>query len=279
MKLFFAFLNVSLMLAGSCAHASGRLMTFSEYRTTHHSTPYVIEVPASQGRLLYYGSAHLFDPDDPQIKDIEARWATFHPTFALNEGGTPPALPTREDTVARYGEAALVRWLAQRDKVPVDTFEPSRRDLVERQASRFTYEQIKLATLLRTAAQDAARLPAFRAPSVDREVERVIGVISRTPGLEGPPNSILELEASVARLLPQLHDWRQVPLSWFDPAIDPPIAWTNRLAAHGSNIRDEFIMTAIVAKVREGHRVFAVVGSSHVVMQEQPLRRRIRGLD
>jgi len=43
-----------------------------------------------------------------------------------------------------------------------------------------------------------------------------------------------------------------------------------------SDYRDVYIVRLLVQHVQEGRRVFAVVGGSHVVMQEQALRARLR---
>ena len=54
------------------------------------SWPYVLELASARGALLYYGSRHTRDPDDPQIAGMLARWRTFRPTVAVAEncGGT-----------------------------------------------------------------------------------------------------------------------------------------------------------------------------------------------
>src|SRR5690606_19910502 len=52
--------------------------------------PYIIEATHEPGgKLLYYGSSHFYDPDDPMIKDIEDKWHSFKPDIALWEGGIP----------------------------------------------------------------------------------------------------------------------------------------------------------------------------------------------
>ncbi|MEA2562722.1 MAG: hypothetical protein QOH06_4226 [Acidobacteriota bacterium] len=40
-----------------------------------------------------------------------------------------------------------------------------------------------------------------------------------------------------------------------------------------SEYRDRFMVEKLTSHLKEGHRVFAVVGGTHVVMQEPTLRR------
>jgi hypothetical protein len=118
-----------------------------------------------------------------------------------------------------------VRWLANRDRIPVETFEPTRAEIVAALVQRFTFEQIKVANVLRGVAPLGRRTEELRVADVDAEASRVLGVLSKTPGLQGVPLNISDLEGSVRRLLPQLGDWRQVPSGWLDPAPEPPPTW------------------------------------------------------
>lgn len=265
------------VFTATCASSPPGIMSFDAYRQVEHPTPYVLELATSADhQLLYYGSAHVYVADDPQIVDIQARWSQFKPTFALNEGGNPPVLETLEETVGRNGESGLVRWLAKRDGVPVESIDPTRANSVAASRARFTAEQIKLSAVLGQVAEQRRRTESFRMADLDAEVTRVLNLLSRVPGLEGPPRSLQEVETSAARLLPRLTNWRNVPSDWFDPAVNPPIAWTNQLSKFNNEYRDEFMVQRILARLREGHRVFVVVGATHLVMQERELRWRVQ---
>jgi hypothetical protein len=262
-------------LTTACASADPSLMSFSEYAARPRLFPQILQIQSVSGALFYYGAAHTNDPANPQIAEIQRLWGTFRPTFALNEGGNPPVFDTLEETVRRNGESALVRWLARRDGIPVATFEPSRAEIVAALVPRFTPEQIKVANVLRGLSQDSRRAEQFRTSDIDTEVERVLTILSRTRGLEGAPTTAVEFAASATRLTPSSSDWRRPPAEWFDPVPDPPPTWFNAFARAESNFRDEVIMQKLTQKVRDGERVFAVIGGSHVVMQERALRSRL----
>lgn len=209
---------------------------------------------------------------------MQAQWTRFKPTYPFNEGGNPPVFDSVEETVGRNGEAALVRWLARRDGVPVQTLDPSQAQTVAALGVRFTREQFKVSAVLGHVAQQRRRAETFRPANLDSEVSRVLAILTRVPGLEGPPTTIEELDDSGKRLLPTLADWRNVDETWFDPATIPGVAWTNELSRFINDYRDQFMVATIAQKMAEGHRVFAVVGGSHVVMQERLLRWRVARL-
>jgi hypothetical protein len=180
---FLVVLSAALTTA-ACASATPGLMSFREYAARRHTFPQILQIQGASGVLLYYGVAHTSDPANSQIGEIQRLWEAFRPTFAFNEGGTPPVLDTIEETVGRYGESALVQWLARRDGVQVDTFEPSRAELVAGLAPRFTSEQFKVANILRQLSQDSRRTEQYRVSDIDVEVDRVLTIFSRTRGLE-----------------------------------------------------------------------------------------------
>jgi hypothetical protein len=250
-------------------------MSFREYAAQPHTFPQILQIQGASGALFYYGAAHTSDPANPQIAEIQRFWQAFRPTVAFNEGGAPPVLDTVEETVGRYGEAALVRWLARRDGVTVETFEPSRGEIVAALSARFTGEQIKVANILRQLSQDSRRPKQYRISDMDAEIDRVLTILSRTRGLEGTPMTASEFATSATRLVPSSSDWRRPRAEWFDPVLDPPPTWLNAFARAESDVRDEVIMQKLTQKVRDGERVFAVIGGTHVVMQERVLRSRL----
>jgi hypothetical protein len=255
------------------------MMTFTEYAKHDHRAPYVVSLTARNGaRLLYYGSSHVYDAGDATVADIQGRWKTFDPSFAFNEGGNPPIGPTVAETVGRNGEPALVRWLANRSHVHVESIDPPRADLVMHLEERFTPEQIKVAMTLEQLAEQGRRPEPLRGADLDKEITSNLELLGQVRGLDVPPTNLEELADSCSRLLPELRDWRQVPLTWFDPAPEPPPTWINEMMRAGNDYRDEFMVQRLISQLGKGDNVFAVVGYTHVVMQERTLRARAQHL-
>jgi hypothetical protein len=270
-----AFLCISLflLLPTIAAHGQeqkrGEILTYEEVAKIPHSFPYIIELRSGKGALLYFGSQHSNDPTHPQNKKIQKLWKGFRPSVAFNEGGEPPTVNVAEEAIRRFGEPGLLRFLAARDKVPARSLEPSRGEEVTALLKSFTLEQLKVFYALR-------QIPSYRRSSnnetLDQRLERTLKTLSNVPGLQGGPKTIAELGESSSRLMPNLKDWREVPDSWFDPGYTEPPSYLNEVSRASNRFRDEYMVNLLIKEVKQGKRVFAVVGGSHVVMQEPALR-------
>lgn len=245
-------------------------MSFSEYATREHPTPYILRWQLKDSSLLYFGSDHVYDPSHPQVAQIERLWSALRPTIAFNEGGSPPVLPTLAEAVSRHGESGLIRMLAARDHVEVHSLEPDYEAQVIRLRATYTAEQIKLFYILRQLEQSYHKTGDL---SPAATLARVLHWLTAVPGLGGAPRDPQQFIAACQRLLPATADCMRPPAIWIDPADTG--AYTNTLAAQLSQQRDQHMVTLLRAALRPGARVFAVVGSSHVYMQEQALRRAL----
>lgn len=241
-------------------------MSFEEYVKKPHPVPYILKLSAGRGRLLYFGSKHTYDPNDPEIAQMEKNWLKLRPDVAFFEGADPENIPaavkTREE-ITRGGEPSLVLFLATRDRVPVKTLEPSRGDEIALLLRKYSPEEVKVFYVLR-------QIPEFKSGQHNETIEvytrNVLGWLSLRPELKGIPGTIAELQASSSRLFPQLTDWRDVPQTWFDPAVSPSVTYLNDISRQLSEFRDLHMVTLLAEQVAQGKRVFAAVGASHVVM-------------
>jgi len=260
-----------LLLAFSVAKAQEKdasIMTFDEYAKVSHGYPYIVELKIGKGALLYFGARHNYDPKNAQVAQIEKLWKEFRPTVAYHESTGTSLSKTVDEAVSKSGESGLVRFLAAQGKVPVFSLEPNRNDEVAMMLKTYTPEQIKLFFVLR-------QVPQFRERKTDETLETFMTTflsnVSRIAGLESaPPNTIAELDKSALWLSPQLKDWRTADRSWSDPVASQ--AYTNQIARLSSEFRDLHMVKLLIDKVKQGERVFAVVGGSHVVMQERALK-------
>jgi hypothetical protein len=256
-----------LSLSSAAAQVPAQqILSYKQYASIQHKSPYVLEFKAGAGALLLYGAEHTGDPKDPQIADIERRWAAFHPTVAYNEGGNPPTLHDPEEAVHKYAEAGFLRYLAGRDQVPVATFEPSFDDEISNLLKRYSPEQLKTFYVLRQVTE-ARRLQS--STPLDDRIQGWLSDYLPAHGLKNPPNTLAELTTACKRLFPELPDWHKVSEDWFDPTQSGH--YTNELANDSGMFRDQYIFRLLVARARRGDRVFAVIGASHVVVQEPAL--------
>lgn len=253
-----------------------RIMSFEEYVKKRHPVPYIVKLSDGKGRLLYFGARHTYDPNDPEIAQMEKLWLKLRPDVAFFEGGDPqniPAVVKTRDEIARGGEPSFVLFLAARDGVPVKTLEPSMSDEVALLLEKYPPEEVKAFYALRL-------IPQFKSGKHDETIEvytkNVLAWLSSKSELTGSPRTVAQLQTVTSRLFPQLKDWRDVPQAWFDPTLSPSATYLNDISRQLSEFRDRHMVTLLAEQVRQGKRVFAAVGASHVVMQERTLRAAIK---
>ncbi len=264
-------------LAATCAGGGPGLMTFEEYKRVEHPAPYVVRLAhRGGGELIFFGSRHSFDPAHPQFARLVGLWEEFRPTLAFWEGGGPLEVGAdRDEVIRRAGEPGLVRYLAARDGVRARSPEPDAGDEAALLVERFSAEEVKLFYVLRQVSQyvgyEGRELPV----TLEEQVLSDLLAIGSQPGLAGPPTNLEEVGALAREHLPDLADWREVPLSYFWPGLEAGRQFTNDVALALSAFRDEHIMAEIVEAVSAGERLFAVFGASHAVMQERALRHAL----
>lgn len=269
---------IALVFSGMLFAGSQRendILSWEEYVRTRTSlkAPYVLKLSGGGGSLLYFGARHTYDPSHPQLAAIERLWLEFKPTVAFSEGGVTPLASSKQTAVARYGEPGLVRFLADADRIPVVSLEPGRNRQVEMLAPTYSLEQIKLFYILRQVMQ-YWRNPD-RGVTLEDYLEPVVRYFNGMERLAAiDPRSVSEIGETVAKLIPDLKDWRRVPKEWFVPFRND--SYTNRLARRLSELRNPHMVKLIVDAVKGQERVFAVVGMGHVVMQERALRAKLK---
>ena len=205
-RLLTALVTCALLVSTSLAQCKPtRIMSWQEYSRLHPVWPYVVRINSPRTKLVYYGVSHTYSPDDPQLIEIEKLWAEFHPELAFNEGGNPPIEKSRNEAVKKYGEPGMIRFLANRDQVPVTSIDPSRAEIVAFLRKSFSPEQIKLYFVLQAVAQTVQNHPD---EPLEEEVRRVLTIFNDTPGLNVTPASIVELETSYRRTFPNGGDYK-----------------------------------------------------------------------
>ena len=268
-----ALVTTLLIVLTSCSGSRvAGIMTYEEYARIPgpHKTPYILRIQGTKGSLLYFGADHSVDPKHPQVAEIVKQWAEFHPTVAYAEGGIPSLHETLDEAVRSSGEGGPVRFLAERDRIPVRSLEPPMRNQVEMLVEDFSPEQVKLHYLLRQVMQYRRE---GRTDSLELYLEPLVRELNNIPELDGPPRTVAEIGESVKRAFPELADWTRVPQTWFAPTRSEGV--TNEIARELSRFRDKHMVSVLIEEVEKGERVFAVVGFSHAIMQTPALRNAI----
>ena len=247
--------------------AKGKIMSFEQYATVHHSVPYVLDIKQGKGRAIYFGIKHSRDPKDPQFKLIRKFWVPEKPNLIFNEDVTAQPHKTLEESIKFDGERGALAFWASKDHITLRSIDLSWRDEVRKLPITIPGSNIKMFYFLRGLQQDIHRPGAG---SVEQVAKRELDVLNKA-GLTWAPNSVADVDASFQNLRLS-GNWRKPQMSWIDPSGSGPL---NKIARALSNVRDVHMVQVLNAELARGKKIFAVVGASHVVMQQPALPGRI----
>jgi hypothetical protein len=221
--------------------------------------PYILQINTHDGgALLYYGASHTNDPKAPQIADISSRWDAFHPTVALYEGRASGYFyGGLIEPFAGLSEPALVHKLARRDGIPLYTLEPAYEDEVAELLQTFSAEQVALYFFLRVYSSEAGGV-ADEALALD-----LLGKRTDVNGLRGSLSTLEDVDRVWQRDFSNQSDWR---------VLQGEPGYLGEISDSSRRIRGEHMARILIDLVEKGERVFAVVGSGHVIRQEWNLR-------
>jgi len=261
------FILVLSVIALSCLPFKfHRPLSWEDYINQPRSEPYVLELKERTYRLLYYGAFHKVDIEHPQFEDIEERWEGFKPTLALCEGGIWPLEKSRNDAIRKHGEQGLLRFLAARDSIPLKCFDPSLHYQALFLKRAFLPTHVKIYFVLRQAIINRILKRDINKTDYVTQILRSFKGVKR---YDCPPKSLTEFEFLVSKLFPELDDWRMIPPTFFYSVERGH--FLAEIHYRVNEYRDNIMVKNLIAELKKGERVFAVVGRSHVVMQEPTL--------
>lgn len=250
--------------------------TMAEHRVhmEGRSWPYVLALGPSGSSavagpaLLYYGSWHTRDPDDPQIAEMRELWEEFEPTVAVTENRLGFYLGALGDGVGMHGEFAIAGELGRRAGIPVYTLEPSWAVEVETLKREFTVEDLIVFYTLRVYLSERDGTAAEKR---DALAEHLLGKRAGRAGLgrEYVPD-LARLDEVWLDRFTGLGDWRTLPPEAVHPSDEP--TRLQHIANRVNEVRDEHAAAVILDLLAKGERVFGIAGGSHVVKQEPVLR-------
>lgn len=256
------------VLMFSCTYLKPkRLMSWDDYVRQPRNNPYVLELESQGGSLVYYGAFHKVDPAHPQFADIEHKWTEFRPTLAYCEGMIWPLEASRVKAIVNYGEQGLVTFLAARDRIPIECIDPTLKEQMIYLKKHFSPQLIKVYYVLRQAAVNRM----LKKDSRDlRFADYLFKSFDRIKGFHAFPNSVEELERMLGVVFPHLVPWQDIPYFYFHSPESGD--FLTRIHRKLNEYRDQVMLKKVIRALKEGNRIFAIVGRSHVVIQEAVLK-------
>lgn len=182
------------------------LRSWPEHDAIYQQTdfPYVLSIQNEQGALEYVGARHTSDATDPQLAEIERRWAEFKPTVALCEGRARMSRFASRPTTGRLGESGLTRILANHDSVPLYTLEPTYEAEVAGLLEHFEPRLVATYMTLRVYSAEADHSGTKQ----DGLALNLLRKRTAVEGLRGTFSTIAEFDAWWRERFPDEPDWR-----------------------------------------------------------------------
>jgi len=144
---------VLLLLTGLLAanlHARAQpkypVRKYSDLQRLNIKLPYV-RYYGKDCNLVVYGSNHTTDYYDPQVSDIQEKLCAARPSVVLYEGDGIATGNSMRATVAEYFEMGQVKYIADSLKIPTVNIEPPTAAKYQYLLSRFSADEVMLATL------------------------------------------------------------------------------------------------------------------------------------
>jgi len=246
-----------------------RILSFAEYATVRHPTPYAVDIACGGSRLLVFGGRHSSDPADTMFDQLEAAFVKLAPRFALHEG-TPPRVETdRELAIRRHGEAGLVRYLAARSAIDTASMDIPLAEEARVLRGTIAAGDTLVFLVVRQLASFNRKTARLDFDGYFRDFFDCI-----TPGLGLAAIDWPLVEREHRRLLGRPLSARQVTAAETDPMRDT--LPTQRIARLSNRLRDEHMLRQLLDALAAHQRVFATVGVTHAVMLEPALRAALR---
>lgn len=237
--------------------------------------PYMLQYEKMGQLLIFFGSRHSNNPEDPQFEKMDQLWQEFldHPNPAkqvFNEGGYDRLSEQSTScgaTIRRDTEAGYIRFLAQSAGIPIRSPEPSRKDeLAYVQEKGFAEHEVFTYYFARQMLQWRLR-ESNHEPDEQAYTKKFLEHLNQWQVWNQPYDAQKALGA-FKTTTGEVFDSRNVQL--LEDLSDPT---QSEVSAASSDFRNNTIYQAIEKSWREAKDVFAVFGSGHAIVLEPALER------
>jgi len=241
-----------------------KILSFSELEKIDYVLPYILELKNGNKHLAMYGCKHTFNPQDTMLIDIQDKFEKLKPDIALNEGGDWPIYNSRDETVMKSGEQGFLRFLCEKDSIPVRSFESNPVEEYEYLVSKYKKDDVLLMYFCRQIVQIQRKQDIEDFKEV--MTNYLTGLKNSGLPIENPKNEYSKLVENYKHLIKTDLNWKE-----FNPENVLPVynnTILNEINRASVNYRDLHIVNEIVTELEKNDKVFVLVGGSHVIKQE-----------
>jgi hypothetical protein len=256
-------------------------MSYEQYATKQHETPYIFKLEQHNQILFYFGANHSCDPDDPQYPILERFWQEFLEKIqdtrcvVLVEGNIRKLAATKEEAITTAGgEGGYITFLAHQQDIPVACPEPRKSELIKELLNEFSVEAIAYADFAQAA------LSACRRHQAQKTFKVKTSLIDHLADFSLFFSTCFYERQFNLKTIDQMHHTlfdHDLDLSdeAFFATITDPVAdhcVINQICRKKSMLRDRAVVNYIQKLVAQQKNIFIVYGATHAIMQEEALK-------
>jgi len=240
---------------------------------TDKPVPYVYQVNKSDRILVFFGAKHSFDVADTQFKLLKEKWLEFLTVtnrkncLVFYEAKLPNINLTREEEIInKFGEAGLIRYLAEKNNIESLSPEPPPeleiRELLKKYDAKllsFFYFLRSLSSLLKNKKGNQFWVKAD-------------GLLEKRKW----PDTDFSLD-NTKTLFKEIFNKELDPIyeGTIINAVNPTRkdSVVNEIARESSSIRNEYVLKKIEEYWAQDKNLFIVYGVGHAIVLEPAIRQ------
>jgi len=267
-------------------HLKELILTDEQYRehpfaTTESERAYLLELKKGDKQLVYFGSPHIYDPEDPLFEEIQRKFVEFKPEIVYVEGRE--FINTQKDKVREVlgkeslesvkldGESHYVLKLAVDAEIDFESPEPDfSKEIAALLEKGYVKKDIFTFYMYRVIDQYQRLHGEKSIEGCKKHLGNSFRQFRKESGWEAEELDKFESElVSELDIEDRKKYRRQVdPIPW----EGNPQSVINEISRQSSSFRDRFILERITEGLKKYSRVFVIYGSAHAVKQEPALR-------
>ena len=273
-------LTLIIFLVSCSTYQVKRISVPEDQLIPPRDNPNVLKLDSKKGELLYYGAIHSIDMKNSQNTEIEKLWDSFQPTLAFSEGGVWPLEKNRYDAITKHGEQGLLRYLASRDNVPIESIDSTMRNQAIFLRRKYSPIEIKMYFVLiqtvinRRLERKTADvlyvtiiLKSLAKISLSKNIARNLGNYYNLD--KNTPQNLEEFEYQMSKKFPEIRNWKDIPSSYFYDFRKGK--FLPKIHQELNVFRDRLMLAKLVNKLKKSERILVVAGRSHLVRLEPSL--------
>ncbi len=256
------------------------LMPYAEYGSKEYAFPYPYHLSKGAQHLYFFGSRHVYDPNDEQIPKLEIFWEDFSATtngserIVLVEGGKRAILNSKKEAIETGGEIQYTAFLAAQSDISIESPEPRASHWFQELASRFSKDAVAYYDFARVCYQWNQKDVR---PSFETYVSNFLEANIKNSGWNDYDFSLEHMKEIHYDLFHTM--FKEDDKEFFYNVINPTTSFSiiNKISlADDEGIRDTYILSEIERYWNEGKSLFIIYGQQHAVILEKALRKLVR---